>query len=304
MQYSHALRLPRSGAARKTILVALAAFIAISPEVSAHGHGIVGDRIFISPIVGNDSFPDNAFSLTTRRSDYAFSIVPTLEKQLSESSSLLLTGGWDTTEAAGNSDPSGARDLSIYYRQSLFLSPRHETEFTISPFVVAPTGDRRIGDQGYTHLGGEMMLGKGMGDLPDTPSFRLMRPIAIQAEAGYAGRVQGPANSDVFANLEVEYSLGYLNRYVRPVAAGRPLINLVPYVEFDYSQAMIDSRLTTSPDFLITPGVAYLGDKFLVSLGAQVDLNGASHRGDRAAALCLVEIFYDDIFPALGKNPF
>jgi hypothetical protein len=33
-----------------------------------------------------------------------------------------------------------------------------------------------------------------MGDLPDSPPFKYLRPFAVQAEVGYAGRVQGPAN--------------------------------------------------------------------------------------------------------------
>jgi hypothetical protein len=96
-----------------------------------------------------------------------------------------------------------------------------------------------------------------MGDLPGSPLFKYLCPFALQAEAGYAGRVQGPANSDAFANLEIEYSLQYLDRFVEHVGAPNPLLHLVPYLEFNYSQAFIASRLTTSPDFRLTPGVAY-----------------------------------------------
>jgi hypothetical protein len=55
-------------------------------------------------------------------------------------------------------------------------------------------GNRRIADQGYTHLGGDLLLAKGLGDLPDSLSFRYLRPFAMQAETGYAGRIQGRAN--------------------------------------------------------------------------------------------------------------
>jgi hypothetical protein len=41
-----------------------------------------------------------------------------------------------------------------------------------------------------------------------------------------------------------------------------------------------------------------------VSVGAQVALNGASASGDWVTVLGLVDIFYDNIFPALGSNPF
>jgi hypothetical protein len=134
--------------------------------------------------------------------------------------------------------------------------------------------------------------------------FNYFRPFAIQAEVGYAARVQGPANSDTFANLELEYSLQYLNRFVEPTDLRQPLLDLVPYVQFNYSQAFIASRLTTSPDFRLTPGIAYLGDTFEISLGPQIALNGARQSGDRVAVLGLLEIFYDEIFPALGWNPF
>jgi hypothetical protein len=82
------------------------------------------------------------------------------------------------------------------------------------------------------------------------------------------------------------------------------LVELVPYVQFDYVQSFMASRLSTKPDFRLTPGIAYLGDYCELSLGAQAALNGAAHRGDHVAAIGLVEVFYDNIFPALGWKPF
>jgi len=271
---------------------------------NAHGHGVVGDRIFLSPIVGNDAFPDNAFSLTTRRSDFDFSPLPALEKQLSDNSSLLVTGGWEQQEPGPNPDVSGASDLSLYFRQAVYKSVSHEFELTVSPLIVVPTGTRQIADHGYTHLGGELLLGKGMGDLPDRPSQRYLRPFAVQAEVGYAGRIQGPANSDLVANFEVEYSLRYLDQFVQHIGIEAPWVNLVPYAQFNYSQSLMASHLTTLPDFRLTPGTAYLGEYFEVSFGAQVALNGAAPTGDRVAVIGLVEVFYDEIVPALGWKPF
>jgi hypothetical protein len=284
-------------------MILVAILIQLSPDL-AYGHGVVGNRTFLSPIVGNDAFPDNAASLTSRRSNYAFSLLPALEKQLSDSSSLLLTGGWDKLEPKASPDTSGPRDLSIYFRQSAYVSVAHEFEFTVSPFLVVPTGTREIADEGFTHLGGELLIGKGLGDLPDQGAHNILRPLAIQAEAGYAGRLQGPANSDVFANLEVEYSLSYLDRFVEPIGTNRQWLDLVPYAELDYSQSLIASRLTTLPDFRLTPGLAYLGDYCEVSVGAQVALNDAARPGDRVAAIGLIEVFYDEIFPALAWKPF
>jgi hypothetical protein len=78
----------------------------------------------------------------------------------------------------------------------------------------------------------------------------------------------------------------------------------MPYVQFNYTQSFIASRLTTSPDFRLTPGIAYLGDYGELSVGTQIALHNAAPNGDRVAVLGLVEIFYDDIFPVLGWKPF
>src|SRR5262249_52269942 len=106
------------------------------------------------------------------------------------------------------------------------------------------------------------------------------------------------------ANFEVEYPLRYLHAFVRRIDLDSPWINLVPNAQFNYSQALQASRLTTLPDFRITPGVAYMGEYGELSLGSQVALNGAAQNGDRVAVIGLVEVFYDDIFPVLGWKPF
>jgi hypothetical protein len=271
-------------------------------RVSAHGE--IGNRVFLSPIVGNDAFPDNAVNLTVRGSDYELSLLPELEKKLSNDSSLLLTGGWARiSPETGAQETEGPIDLSIYFRQAVYKSPAHELELTLSPFLILPIGTRQIADQGYTHLGGETLLGKGLGDLPDSASLKYLRPLGVQAELGYAGRIQGPANSDVFGNLELEYSLEYLGRFVERADLGHPLSELVPYVQFNYAQSFIASRLTTKPDFRLIPGIAYMGDYCELSVGAQIALNGAAPSGDRIAIISLLEVFYDDIFPVLGWNP-
>jgi hypothetical protein len=267
-------------------------------------HGVVGDRVFLSPIVGNDAFPDNALDLASHRSDYAFSLLPALEKLLTDNSSLLFVGGWyRITPGAHQHRTEGFADLSIYFRQAIYISAPQELEFTLSPILILPTGNRQIADQGYTHLGGEALLGKGFGDLLDSSSLNYLRPFALQAEVGYA-RIQGPANSDAFGNLELEYSLKYLDRYVERLNVGRPWIDVVPYVQLNYAQSFIASRLTTSPDFRLTPGVAYMGHYCEFNVGTQIALNNTAPNGERVAVLGLVEVFYDDIFPVLSWNPF
>jgi hypothetical protein len=88
------------------------------PRISS-AHGVVGERIFLSPIVGNDAFPDNALDLASHRSDYAFSLLPATEKLLTDNSSPLFVGGWyPITPGAHQHRKEDFADLSIYFPAS------------------------------------------------------------------------------------------------------------------------------------------------------------------------------------------
>jgi len=75
-------------------------------------------------------------------------------------------------------------------------------------------------------------------------------------------------------------------------------------VQFNYARSLLASRLTSKPNFRLTPDLVYQNDYCQVSVGAQVALNHATVSGDRLAAIGLVEIFYDNIFPVLAWDPF
>ncbi len=86
---------------------------ALTPRIS-FAHGVVGNRIFLSPIVGNDAFPDNALNLAVRRSDYEFSLISALEKQLSDNSSLLFVSSWQrVTPGVSRRREEGFGDLQF-----------------------------------------------------------------------------------------------------------------------------------------------------------------------------------------------
>jgi hypothetical protein len=86
-----------------------------------------------------------------------------------------------------------------------------------------------------------------------------------------------------------------LDYFVERLNIDHRLVELVPYVQFNYAQSFIASRLTTKPDYRLTPGLAYLGNYCELSVGAQVALNGAANGGDRLAVIGLIEIFCDDL---------
>jgi hypothetical protein len=129
---------------------------------------------------------------------------------LSDNSSLLFVGGWDRiTPGARQRETAGSADLSIYFRQRTYISVAHELQLTLSPILVLPIGSRHIADQGYSHLGGEVLLGNGFGDLPDSTTLKYLRRLAMQADAGCTGRIQGllTAMSSVILSLSTRWNI-------------------------------------------------------------------------------------------------
>ena len=58
MQRDHAVLFRRALSVRfGSVMILVAILIQLSPDL-AYGHGVVGNRTFLSPIVGNDAFPD------------------------------------------------------------------------------------------------------------------------------------------------------------------------------------------------------------------------------------------------------
>jgi len=189
--------------------VILVTVLPLLRTTGAYAHGIVGNRVFLSPIVGNDAFPDNALDLTMRRSDYEFSLLLAFEKQLSDNSSLLFAGGWyRVTPRARQRRVEGFGDLTIYYRHALYISVQHELELTFSPFLVVPTGTRRIADQGYTHLGGEMLLGKGLGDRRIRRRLSICAPLRYRQKRGTPVEFRGSRTPTLSAILSLNIRSG------------------------------------------------------------------------------------------------
>src|SRR5579884_2378631 len=114
---------------------------------NASAHGVVGNRVFIAPIVGKDAFPDNALDLTLRLSNYAFSLLPELEKQLSDNSSVLTIAGWNRIDSGARQlAVSGWSDVAVFLRHAVIKSAPHELEFhpeSVCDFAGRQSADPR-----------------------------------------------------------------------------------------------------------------------------------------------------------------
>ena len=147
-----------------------------------------------------------------------------------------------------------------------------------------------------------MLFQKGFGDLPD--SLSVLRPAGIEGDAGWESKVTGARDDLLSADLELEYSLNYLDANVAGGAMPHALRDLTPHLDFEYAQYLSAHRNSSQPDFELTPAIAWLDSTFEINLGVQVALNRASSGSGAVAFVWLLGVSYDQLAPALGWMPF
>ncbi len=290
----------------RRLLAALAsmtlAFAAIMMDAGrACAHGTVGDYTFLEPIVAEDANPKNEFDILrpswVRTSEgHEFALGFSLEKKLSENSSILLGSAWVESSKKG---PLVSADVSAP------PNPAHELRLSGALSMSMPVGDPKVGAETHFRMGPELLWAKGMGDLPNNnPVLKYLRPIGFQGDLGYSANTAGRAMHDLFADEVIEYSLLYLSNSVRDVGLPWPIRNLYLYTEFNYEQLIAGPSGQTFPAIRITPGLAFMNRSIELSVATQFALNNATVRDNHAAVIGLLDLFIDDLIPATNWTPF
>jgi hypothetical protein len=260
-------------------------------------------RSFVGNFIGYDATPENYLSVSggVDRAQNSESLY--LEKTISPDSSFSLFVGYQRFEQEGEDQAvSGFTNLGLAYKRVIISVPRHEFVFSISPTLELPVGSHSIGSESHPRAGGDLIFQKGFGDLPD--SLSILSPAGIEGDAGWESKVTGARDDLVSGDLELEYSLAYLDANVAGGSVPHALRDLTPHLDFDYAQYLSAHRNSSQPDFELTPAVAWLNSTFEINLGVQVALNRASSGSGAVAFVWLLGVSYDQIAPALGWMPF
>ncbi|MFQ5668274.1 MAG: hypothetical protein ACE5I7_17830, partial [Candidatus Binatia bacterium] len=220
-----------------------------------------------------------------------------------ESVSLALEGEYRDLSLKAEDNQSGFDNLSIMLKYAPVRNPAHEFIFSFAFEVAPPTGDRGVGATKNAVLAPLALLGKGFGDLPQPLS--LLRPFAVMGDAGFEFPVtRNASDNDVFAyDLLLTYSLSYLESRVWNLGIPPVLDDLNPVVEFNFETVLNGPDRQTA--VRVTPGLVYLGRYAELGVAGQFPLNNAADTELDWGILGIIDIFYDDLFEALGKwQPF
>ena len=257
-------------------------------------------RTYVGNFIGNDATPENYLSVSgdVDRAESSESLY--LEKTISPASSFSIFAGYQRFEQEEESTTSS--NFGVGYKHVLISVPGHEFLCTINPSIELPLGNLTQGSETHARAGFDLLGQKGFGDLPD--SLRLLRPAALESDWGWQSKVTGARDDLTTADLELEYSLAYLDANVAPDSVPLALRDLTPHLDFDYAQYLSAHRNSSAPDFELTPALAWLNATCEINLGVQVELNRAASQTGAVAFVWLLGVSYDQIVPALGWAPF
>jgi hypothetical protein len=192
------------------VVVSLA--LAMFPAI---GGAQVGPRNFYSALITVGADPSNDLTLSpgwvtvAGRAQAAFSF--TLEKQITNTTSILLGNALGDRARRRLQASSGVDDMEILAKWAFYLNAEHEFRSAIALDVWAPTGDVEAGAGGHWRGGPMILAEKGAGDLPDHGLLHYLRPFALQMDAEYMPRWTGSQEDLVAFDAALSYQLDYLS---------------------------------------------------------------------------------------------
>jgi len=274
---------------------------------SAHAHGVVGERSFIEPFITEDVNPKNEFVIARPEWDHGrdgrtFTLGFGLEKKLSDRFSLTLDSGWLDVSPEASSEPheSGFDNLAMTLKYAFFINPEHEAIASIALESTAPTGSRSVGAEGDWSFKPFLLYGKGLGDLPSALNY--LRPFAVQGDAGFEVGTDHARSTTFAHNIAVEYSVPYLQSFVRDFGIGWPFRDLIADVEFNFAHG-VNGEEHGKTEAFATPGIVYMDRWIEVGVAGRFPLNEHTHQEFDWGIIGIVDLFIDDILPWTRWQP-
>jgi hypothetical protein len=274
------------------------------PAGPASAHGIVGQRFFPATLTIEDPFVADELSLpsvlhikgpdakqTTLGAELSKSITANLGVSVGAEYNFI-----DPNDPAERSS-SGFGNPELSAKYVVFKSEAHEAVLSLSfGAELGGVGEKSGGAESFTTISPALLFGKGFGDLPDAVAY--LRPLAITGVFGAEIPLTHEESDSLTYGVAIEYSLPYLQQFVKdigiPPAAGR----IFPIVELLFSTPLDKGKTTGT----VNPGLIWAGKYIEVGVEAVIPINQAT--GKTVGVRALLHFFLDDIYPTVFRPIF
>ena len=309
------------------IVGALAGTCSTDPALA---HGLAGKRFFPATIATDDPFvadelslPTVSWSRTSATADEAStretSISGEISKRITPNFAVAVGGEYQRLSPSGEPSSSGFNNLELGFKYQFYKNDAAETILSAGlGWEVGGTGSKAVGSESFSTLTPTFFFGKGFGDLPESVPY--LKPFALTGTVGVAIPTRAstttmtvdPDTGDIGTNVQqnpnvlqlgfaLEYSLPYLQAFVKDVGLPAPFNRMIPLVELSIQKPLDRGGGPTLAT--LYPGVIWAGRYVQGAAEAIVPLNSSSGRG--VGALVQLHFYLDDIFPrSIGRPLF
>jgi hypothetical protein len=285
---------------------------------AAWAHGFAGQRFFPATLVIDDPFVADELSLPTvshiknadgaKETDFEFEfskvIFPNFGLSLNETLIRLIPKEDTPRLGFGNLEMGG--------KYQFFKSDPHETILSLGlDTEIGGTGRKAVGADSFTTFTPGLFYGKGFGDLPESVSF--LKPLALTGVLGVAlpTRSKNVTISDDDVEIErnphvlqwgfaVEYSIPYLQSFVKDFGLPVPFNRMIPVVELSF-ETPLDRGQGGKTTGTVNPGILWAGQFVQFGLEAIIPINVRT--GKNVGVIGQLHFYLDDLFPKIFGRP-
>jgi len=307
-------------AAGAALLALTAAGVAMPDRAQAHG--FAGKRFFPATLTTDDPFVADELSLPTitrqrfgasgdepgsRETDFSVD----MSKRITDKLGIGFGATYKQVEPDGGDRQRGFDNFAASVKYQFFTDEAHEV--IVSGGVdwdIGGSGTKRVGAESFSTLTPGVFFGKGFGDLPD--EWRYARPFALTGSLGVGFPTRSSTTTvgdDGEESVErhphtlewsfaLEYSIPYLQSFVKDAGIGAPFDRMFPVVEFAMSTPL--DRGGGGTTGTINPGILWAWQYTQISVEAVIPANDRSGKG--VGWIAQLHFFLDDLFPnSIGK---
>ena len=301
------------------------AFTCLAMADAALAHGTAGKRFFPATLTTEDPFVADELSLPTistiktPASDESPAVRETVfsadvSKRVTENLGVGFGAAYKQLRPEGGDTQRGFDNAAASFKYKFYQNNERETILSAGvDWDIGGSGSKRVGAESFSTVTPALFFGKGFGDLPDSAMY--LRPIALTGSVGIGTPTRASSSSvndegDVVIErhphtlnlgLAVEYSLPYLQAFVKDMGLREPFNQLIPVVEFALTTPIDRGGGPTTGT--INPGILWAGRYMQLGLEAVVPINHQT--GSRVGWIAQIHFFLDDIFPTtIGKPIF
>jgi hypothetical protein len=298
----------------------LALLLGLAMPASSWAHGFAGQRFFPTTFQVDDPFISDEFSILINRVkqpgdepnklteidiDYSKRILPNLGLEFHEA--------YIHLGSNGDGSANGWDNLGIGAKWQFLTNAPHELILSIGTDIdIGGTGAHQVSES-FSTISPALFFGKGFGDLPTSVNF--LRPFAITGVIGpnFPTRSKNvtvnedTGETDIERNpttltwaFSLQYSLMYLQSFVKDVGLGAPFNRMILVTEFPMETCMsadCKGQITGT----VNPGIVWAGKFMEFGIAAQIPINSRS--GHSVGVLGLVHLYIDDLFPKSIGGP-